>query len=230
MRVSGISLVSSDLRPQFLEGLTPPERKAVVEAAIPRRFVDRTVITNQGLPADHLFLLTKGCARQFYVTEEGKKLVLQWLGPGDVLGGRTVLSSRVTYLVGTEMVMDSAALVWDRATIRALVTRYPRLLENALLGASDHITWQLASHISLACYSARQRVAHVLVTLARTIGEEVPGGVALSITNEDLASAANVTPFTTSRLMSEWQRHRVIAKRRGEVVLRSPERLFIRTL
>jgi len=99
-----------------------------------------------------------------------------------------------------------------------------------LLGASDHVTWQLASHISLACYSARQRVAHVLVTLARTIGEEVPGGVALRITNENLASASNVTPFTTSRLMSEWQRHRVIAKRRGEVVIRSPERLFIRAV
>jgi hypothetical protein len=39
-----------------------------------------------------------------------------------------------------------------------------------------------------------------------------------------------VTPFTTSRLISEWQRSGALVKRRGKVLLRSPERLFLRTL
>jgi CRP-like cAMP-binding protein len=227
MPTSRIAIVSSHLRSQFLEGLAPPDRKRILEAATQRQFAGHSVITNQGHPADHLFLLTKGRARHFYVTEEGKKLLLQWLGPGDLVGGRTILSTRTSYLVNTEVVMDSSALMWDRATIRGLVVRYPRLLENALLTASDHITWQLTSHVSLASHTARQRVAHVLVTLARTIGQEAPGGVALHITNEDLASAANVTPFTASRLISEWRRNHAMVKRRGEVLLRSPERLFL---
>ena len=70
-----------------------------------------------------------------------------------------------------------------------------------MLTASDYLAWHLASHIGLACHTARQRVAQVLVTLARTIGEEAPGGVLLQITNEELANAAKVTPFTTSRLI-----------------------------
>jgi CRP-like cAMP-binding protein len=126
------------------------------------------------------------------------------------------------------LVTDSSALVWDRTTIRRLVEHYPRLLENALLGASDFVAWHLASHISLACYTARQRLAQVLVTLARTVGQEAPGGVTLDISNEELANAANITPFTTSRLISDWQRNRVLTKRRGKVLLRSPERLFSR--
>ena len=112
-------------------------------------------------------------------------------------------------------------LVWDRPTIRDLVVRYPRLLENALSTASDYVDWHLASHIGLACHTSRQRVAHVLVTLARTIGTEVAGGTALQITNEELANAANVTPFTVSRLMSKWQRDRALVKRRGKVLLRA---------
>lgn len=230
MTASGIAIVSSHLRSQFLEGLTPPDRKTILAAATQRQCAAHSVITNQGHPAEHLFLITKGRARQFYVTEEGKKLLLQWLGPGDLFGGRTVLSSRSSYLVSTEVLKNSSALVWDRATIRGLVARYPRLLENALLTASDYITWQLTSHISLAFYTARQRVAHVLMTLARTVGQDAPGGVALHITNEDLASAANVTPFTASRLISEWQRSHAMVKRRGEVLLRSPERLFSLTI
>ena len=81
--------------------------------------------------------------------------------------------------------------------------------------------------MGLACNSARQRVAQVLVTLARTIGKKTPGGVAVHITNEELANAARVTPFTASRLISEWQRNRALVKRRGNVLLMSPERLFL---
>jgi CRP-like cAMP-binding protein len=121
-------------------------------------------------------------------------------------------------------------LVWDRATIRGLIARNPRLLENALLAASDFLTWHLSSYIALACHTARHRVAQVLVTLARTIGEKTSGGVVLQITNEDLANAANVTPFTASRLMAGWQRDRALVKRRGTILLRSPERLFLRTV
>jgi len=43
-----------------------------------------------------------------------------------------------------------------------------------------------------------------------------------------LANAANVTPFTASRLMSDWQRDRALVKRRGAILLRSPERLLLR--
>jgi len=230
MPASGIAAVSVDFRSQFLDGLSPADRKTILAAATQRRFGANSVITNHGQPADHLFLLTRGLTRYFFVTAEGKKLLFQWLGPGDLFGARTILSSHSSYLFSTETVADSSVLVWDRPTIRDLVTRYPRLLENMLTTASDYVAWQLASHIGLACHTARQRVARVLVTLARTIGQKVPGGVTLRVTNEDLANAANVTPFTASRLMSEWQRERALVKRRGEVLLRSPERLILRMM
>jgi len=140
------------------------------------------------------------------------------------------LSDPSTYLYSTETVTDSWVLVWDRSTIRGFIERYPRLLENALLTASDYVTWHLASHIGLACHSVRQRVARILVTLARTIGRETADGIELQITNEELANAANITLFTASRLMSKWQRDRALVKRRGKVLLRSPERLFLRTM
>ncbi len=221
MPASRIATVSPGRRSQFLDGLTPTDGDTILAAATRRRFFANSVITSQGHSADHFFLLTKGLVRAFFVTEEGRKLLFQWLGPGDQFGDRTVLSDHCSYLFSTEAVTDSSVLVWDRPTIRDLVVRYPRLLENALSTASDYVDWHLASHIGLACHTSRQRVAHVLVTLARTIGTEVAGGTALQITNEELANAANVTPFTVSRLMSKWQRDRALVKRRGKVLLRA---------
>jgi CRP-like cAMP-binding protein len=227
---SGIAVVSLGLRSQFLDGLTRTDRDTILAAATQRRFVANSVITNQGHPADHFFVLTKGLARFFFVTEEGKKILFQWFGPGDLFGARTILSDATSYLFSTEAVTNISVLVWYRPTILGLVKRYPRLLENALLTASDYVAWHLASHIGLACYTVRQRVAQVLVTLARTVGKETSGGVELQITNEELANAANITPFTASRLTSKWQRERALVKRRGKVLLRWPERLFLRTM
>lgn len=44
--------------------------------------------------------------------------------------------------------------------------------------------------------------------------------------NEELANAACITTFTASRLLSRWQRSGVILKKRGKVVISSPERLL----
>jgi CRP-like cAMP-binding protein len=228
MPASGIAVVSSELRSHFLEGLAPTVLKTILAAATRRRYHAKSVITNDGHPADHLYLLTEGLVRYFIITGLGRKLLFQWLGPGDLFGGRTVLSIPSPYLLSTETVTDTSVLVWERPTIRGLIARYPKLLENALLGASDYLGWYLTSHIGLACHTARQRVAQVLFTLARTIGKKTPGGVALHITNEELANAARVTSFTASRLISEWQRNRALVKRRGNVLLMSPERLFLR--
>jgi CRP-like cAMP-binding protein len=225
MPASGIAIVSNELRSHFLDGLAPSARERILGAATQRRFRANSVVTNHGHLADHLFLLTEGLVRYFVITEEGRKLLFQWLGPQELFGGMTVLSVHSSYLFSAETVTDTSVLVWDRPTIRGLIAQYPRLLENALLTASDYLAWHLASHISLACHTARQRVAQVLVTLARTVGENAPGGIALRITNEDLANAANVTPFTASRLISAWQRNRALVKRRGNVLLLSPGRL-----
>ena len=230
MTATELATALRDLKPRFLEGLAPPDVKTIVAAATQRRFLTGSVITNQGEPADHLFLLLQGRARYFYITNEGQKMLLWWLRAGEIFGGATLPSRPRNYLVSTETVKSSCALVWNRTTIRELAARYPRLLENTLAIISDYLDSYLAIHVSMTCHTARQRLAQVLVNLASGIGHTVPAGVELHVSNEDLANAANVTPFTASRLLSDWQRSGMVVKSRGKVVLRHPERLLLHEL
>jgi CRP/FNR family transcriptional regulator, nitrogen oxide reductase regulator len=213
--------------PRFLEGLAQAEINTIVSAAKQRRYLANSVIVNQGHPADYLFLLTSGRARYFYVTPDGRKTILFWLPPGEIFGGAALLFRPSDYLLSTEAVKPGSLLVWNRATIRALVARYPRLADNALWTMFDYLVAYRAIHVSMTCDSARQRLARVLADLATGIGQKVPGGVELDVRNEELANEANVTPFTASRMLGEWQRQGVLRKSRGKVLLRSPERLFL---
>jgi CRP/FNR family transcriptional regulator, nitrogen oxide reductase regulator len=224
------AVAAASPKSRFLEGLSPLDVKVILAAARHRHFTANSVVVSQGNPSDHLFLLTKGRARFFFITPEGKKVFLLWLTPGEIFGASALLSVPSLYLVSAETLRDSSMFVWDRASLRNLAGRYPRLLENALLLAYDYLAWYVADHVALIGHTARQRLASVLVCLAETIGERVSGGCQFDATNEELAGAANVTAFTASRLLSEWQSNGAIMKRRGKVVLRFPERLFLHTV
>ncbi len=211
---------------RFLQGLPHDSRDAVLSAAAYRSLPARAIVTNQDDPADYFFMLTKGCARHYFVTVDGKKVLLFWLAPGDVFGASALLESPTSYLVSTEIVRDSTIAVWNRRTMRALMEEYPALLENALMIASDYLVWYVASHAALFCGNARERLAHVLTSLSVGLGRKVPGGLELHLSNEELANAANITPFTASRLLSQWQRNGALIKSRGKVLLRNPQRVL----
>jgi hypothetical protein len=65
MPAAAIAAVSVNPGSQFLVGLSPTNCRTILAAATQRRFFTNSVITNQGHPADHLFLLTKGLVRYF---------------------------------------------------------------------------------------------------------------------------------------------------------------------
>jgi CRP-like cAMP-binding protein len=227
MPTAQIANLPSGLNARFFEGLAQHDLDVIWASATERRYLANSVITNQGNPAEHLFLLISGRARHFFITQEGQKTLLLWLPPGEIFGGVAFLSKAKDYLLSTETVKDSSVLVWDRAIMRTLAVQYPRLAENALLIAANYLAWYLADHVALICETARQRLAQVLISLSGVIGQKSRGGVEFDATNEELASAANISPFTASRLLSEWQADGAIIKRRGKILLRSPERLFL---
>ncbi|MBV8113661.1 MAG: Crp/Fnr family transcriptional regulator [Silvibacterium sp.] len=217
----------NQLRPRFLAGLGEGDISSILSAARHRQFRASSVVVNQEDSAERFFLLTSGHGRQFVITSDGRKILLQWLTAGQIFGGAAILSTPFQYLACTEVLSDSCALVWERKTIRQLVSRYPVLLDNVLsIAVTENIAWSTAAHISLSSEDAHGRVAHLLVSLASAIGKATAQGVEMQITNEDLAEGANVTVFTVSRCLSDWQRAGVLRKRRGRILLRRPELLL----
>ena len=222
--------IAVNVRPNIdlLRGLKREEVDLILAAARARRVPAKSVMTYQGEPADSVLLLWKGRARYFFETPNGKKLILIWITPGHIFGGAALVPRSSNYLVSTETVRDSVVFVWDGQTIRGFARRFPQIMENAIASAVDHLSWYVAAHAALCSQTARQRLASVLLGYTSSMGQRVSGGIEFDITNEELANAANITPYTASRILSEWQRSGAIRKRRGKIVVHSTERLFLR--
>ncbi len=230
MTASEIRAVDVPPGTELLRGLEQQEIDVILAAARLRRFRASSVITHQKYLADRLFLLWKGRARYFVETPNGKKLIMIWITPGHIFGAAALAPPPSTYLASTEAVRNSMVLVWDGPTIRALARRFPRIMINVFHTTIDYLSWYVGTHAALTSQSARERLAHVLLGYAPSIGQKVSGGIELDVTNEELAHAANITPYTTSRVISEWHRIGAVRKHRGRILLRSLEKLFLHTV
>jgi CRP/FNR family transcriptional regulator, nitrogen oxide reductase regulator len=214
------------LHPRLFAGLSKSELNAVLTAATHRHFPASAVVLREQDPAERVMLLASGQGRHFVLTRNGRKILLRMLTPGQIFGGMAALAERSHYLLSTEILTGSCALVWERAAMRSFVMRYPKLLDNGLsIAVTEHLAWLLSALVSLTTDDAAGRIAHTLVSLACGIGKPGPNGVEIRVGNDDLASGANVTPFTVSRVLNDWQRDGILTKGRGRVVLHKPELL-----
>jgi CRP/FNR family transcriptional regulator, nitrogen oxide reductase regulator len=225
MTGSEIAARVSELAPEFLRGLAPDDLAIVLEAATLRRFPAHSIIAREGDFADELFLVIGGRARTFTTTRRGEKVLLLRISAGEGSGGRALMARPMEYLVSTEAVTDCSALAWSRTVIRGLTKQYPILLDNALMIASDYLAAYRDMHVAASYHTASQRVARVLGRLAGEVGRRGFEGTVINISNEELANETNVTIFTVSRMLAEWQKKGLVVKRRGQIVVRSPEDL-----
>ena len=212
---------------EFLKGLQPQENSLIPSAGRLRQFPPNCAMTRQGEPANHLLLLWRGRAHYFFETQNGTKLNLRPITPGCIFGGAALVLDRSTYLVSSEARRDSVVLVWEGPTTRDPARRLHVILENALLLALGHFDWYVSAYAALSSQPARERLARVLVNLAPSLGQKLLGGTELDVTNQKPANSANSTPYTASRLVSEWRRIGALPKHRGKILLHSVDWLLL---
>ena len=212
---------------EFLADLDRRTVDRVLAAAKPRHIAAKQAILAMGEPATTFFLLESGRAQYYRLTESGTEITLCVLTEGDVLGLNALLRQKNVYQANAAAVTDCDLLMWTKTTIRALAAKHPQLMENALRIALNYLRGYVERHMNLMGKTAEQRVAITLLDLAQRIGRVRPHGVEIETTNEQVSSLADVTRFTASRLLKNFERRGAVSKKRGKVLIHSPEALAI---
>jgi CRP-like cAMP-binding protein len=138
----------------------------------------------------------------------------------------TFLTEPIGYLGMARAVGKTETLMWERRVLRQLAAAYPRLAENALHASLHYIAMYAKRHIRLVSKPAQERVAYALTNLGSRAGHMLADGVEVDIKNEELASLADVNFFTVSRILGAWEKQKVVAKSRGKVLIRCPEKML----
>jgi CRP/FNR family transcriptional regulator, nitrogen oxide reductase regulator len=221
---SNLMIEPSSVR--FFTGLDRSETSAILAAAIRQKYKGGEVIARADEPASRLFLVRDGSVDYFVLTSDGREILLRRLVSGNIFGVGAFLSEPIGYVGTSKAVHNCELFVWGHTVIRELATAFPRLGENALRTVLRYVALFAERHIALVSKPAQERLAFALTSLGSRAGHMVPSGVEIEIKNEDLASLADVSFFTASRFLQEWERKGAVEKSRGKVLIRSPEKLL----
>jgi CRP-like cAMP-binding protein len=120
----------------------------------------------------------------------------------------------------------SEVLEWQHRAVLQFARAYPRFPENAFRTALQYITVCAQRHARLVANTAAERLASAMTGLASRTGRVLLSGVEIEIKNEDLASLADTSLFTASRVLKRWEREGTVGKSGGKVLIRRPEKLL----
>jgi CRP-like cAMP-binding protein len=213
------------LKTNFLADLDQRAVDKILSAAARQQSPARQQLLSAGQPATHLFMLRSGRVRYYKITKSGDEIVLHMLGNGDVFGLGTLLKQPTSYMGSAEALSECDLLVWEHMSIRTQAAAHPQLAENALRIVLQYLRSYVDRHIGLVSTNAQHRLAITLLDLGHRTGRVLPHGVEIEATNEQLGSLADISRFTTSRLLKGWERSGAISKMREKVVIHTPEAL-----
>jgi CRP-like cAMP-binding protein len=211
---------------RLFAGLSKEEVNVILASAVKHKYAASKTIIEAQQPAHRLFLLQSGSVNYSILAGDGHEILLRRLVPGNVFGVAAFLSGGAGYIGSAKAVTESAAWVWNQSTVHRLTKSYPRLFENALRIALRYIALYAERHVGIVSKSAEGRLANALTSLGSRAGHKHDSGLTVDIKNEDLASLADVSLFTASRILKGWERQGAIRKRRGSVLIRAPEKLI----
>ena len=226
MATTGESGDVSWMRSKFLAGLSDAAMRDLLDTASLRHIEPKKDVIVKGEHPDHLFLLKTGRMRSYILSEDGSEIVLLWAAPGEVVGLVSLLPTPPNYLVNTTTVTACDCLMWNHDTIRKLATEHPQIMENGFRLALHHLGTHVKRHVNIMTKSAESRLANQLVQLATSAGEVGNSGIRIDITNEQLCSLSDIGSFTTSRILSRWEKAGMVSKQRGRLTILDPESLM----
>jgi CRP/FNR family transcriptional regulator len=190
----------------LLHGLPDSCRVALAAGGRLVTFHADAAIVREGQHSESLFIVLRGRVKMSRATPVGRTVILALFGPGEVFGAVAALASR-TADASITAIEETQCLEVDRATLFALFSREPRLLEQILPFVARQLVECKNCMVELTGSRVEIRFAHLFLKLGERIGVPRGDGVFLPIrlSRQELADMTGTTIETCIRLMSRWK-------------------------
>lgn len=202
-------MTNRSLESPILSALIRAGHDQFLKHARTKTYLRKEFLFAEGDPADAVFIIKKGTVRLVKQDPSGRDRVIGIYGPGDALGI-------------PEVVNESPFGLSAVARTKVLVTRFPSVVLLELAKTNAKIGHALGRDMTrnilelqrsvefLSVGRAHERIANLLVTLARKWEGDSPGEIGLPLTRQEIADMAGVTVETCIRTISKFRSHGLV--------------------
>src|SRR5215213_3078270 len=196
----------------FFAGLGPEGLDAVAALCVTRSIRAGEILFLKGDPGDALYAVRRGQIRIATGTDDGRRLTLNLLGPGDVFGEIALLDghSRTADAIAVE---PTDLFMVLRRDFLDLLERQPRVAVRIIEFLCERFRWMSERMEEAVLLPLQARLSHRLLALAEDYGAEI------HISQHDLAVFVGSTRESVNRQLQAWQRKGIVAVGRNRVTV-----------
>jgi CRP-like cAMP-binding protein len=184
-------------------------------------------IYRQAEPADHVHVLLSGTIKSCAVNSAGQETLLRIHLPGSVLGLTALATDPVRD--ATAVVLESSATAMiSRDTVLAILRADAQLTTFFVRLLVDRISEFQYRVSELSANSVEQRLAHVLLSLARREASSLAPGSALavSLTHEEMSQIINARRQTVTMALGRFAEAGLIRQIKRRILIADPAGLL----
>lgn len=164
------------------------------------------LICHEETVADGIFCFLKGIAKQFKSAASGQQYIVHLAHKGDIVGLKTVFFED-NYDSSCEMISEGQVIYIPKEEVRQILSKHPGTAYNVMSYLAHQLKVADAYRMELAVGSVRERLAHLILLLARYYGSS-HGPVAemtIELTREEMAEMIGTVPETLVRILRDFK-------------------------
>lgn len=205
-------------RSPLFRGLSSEILARIAALAVQRSYPSGEVVFLQGDPGDALYGVVTGRIRISAGASDGREIFLNIMESGDTFGEIALLDGGLRTAAATAIVPSELVSI-RREHFLAVLEREPRLALELLRLCGERLRWTSGQAEDAALLHAPARLAKRLVSLGQLHGERTNDGIALRISQEELASFLGLSRQVVNQYLQGWLAQGWVSLGRGVVTV-----------
>ena len=186
----------------------------------------RDVIFVEGDPCPGFYVVKSGRLKLLKTSRDGKEQIIKILQPGELLGMETFYDGK--RYGNTAMAMDDCEICFiEKRTFFDIIGRHPTIAKKIIIALSKELDNAYSKIGTMGLLNAKEKMAHLLYTLAKDYGSNENGRIKLnlSLSRLEIAELLGITQETAIRLLKSFKDEGIIEIKRKEIIIKSPAKL-----
>ena len=188
----------------LLQGMDESSMEMMDQKSTMKKSSKREIIYFPEERSDNIYMLKEGKVKISRVSEDGKKMTLQLIGPGEIFGESAILGQDKRENIA-EVVEDAVICSINRTMFQEMLANNPKLnlSINKFIGLRIR---KIQAHVEdLVFKDAQERVVAFLKRYAKTFGKEMIDGwiVRPFLTHQEIADLTATSRQTVNSILND---------------------------
>jgi CRP/FNR family cyclic AMP-dependent transcriptional regulator len=213
--------------PRLLSGLPADLSTKLFASAKPLRLAGSAILFRAGASDDGCYRVEDGLLKVTIVSGSGAERILAFLGPGAIVGELSIIDGlpRSATVIA---VRDAKLSFLSRTEFEVFAEKHPEVYKSLVRLLAKRLRETDSTVAAGSFLSLKGRVARTMLELAEHFGQEVaPGRIVIrqKIGQNDLAAMAGIARENVTRVLNDWQRHKVLSRPSGYYCIENKSQL-----